>query len=81
MAKQTLKDTKWVSENVESSLRKDNLSFNHHKEVASLPSGSTRSTRMEQSRVLTIRDRHTQLATILCRRPLQSLARSGGGYE
>ena len=37
MAKQTLKDTKWVSENVESSLRKDNLSFNHHKEVASLP--------------------------------------------
>lgn len=37
MAKQTLKDTKWVSENVKSSLRKDNLSFNHHKEVASLP--------------------------------------------
>ena len=37
MAKQTLKDTKWVSENVESSLRKDNLSFNHHREVASLP--------------------------------------------
>ena len=47
MAKQTLKDTKWVSENVESSLRKDNLSFNHHKEVASLPpSGSTRSTHL-----------------------------------
>ena len=54
MAKQTLKDTKWVSENVESSLRKDNLSFNHHKEVASLPSGSTRSTRMEQTGVINI---------------------------
>ena len=55
MAKQTLKDTKWVSENVESSLRKDNLSFNHHKEVASLPpSGSTRSTRMERTGVINI---------------------------
>jgi hypothetical protein len=40
MAKQTLKDTKWVSENVESSLRKDNLSFSHHVEVASLPQES-----------------------------------------
>jgi len=36
MDKQTLKDTKWVSQAVETSLRKDNLSFNHHKEVASL---------------------------------------------
>jgi len=34
--KQSLKDIKWVSEKVESSLRKDDLSFNHHKEVASL---------------------------------------------
>lgn len=36
-SKQAIKDIKWVSENVESSLRKDNLSFNHHKEVAALP--------------------------------------------
>ena len=32
----TLKDAKWVAEKVEKSLRKDNLSFNHHKEVAKL---------------------------------------------
>lgn len=33
---QTLKDAKWVANRVELSLRKDNLTFNHHKEVASL---------------------------------------------
>ena len=59
MAKQTLKDTKWVSENVESSLRKDNLSFNHHKEVASLPpSGSTRSTRTEYVLIVEVTKRN-----------------------
>lgn len=34
--KQTLADYKWTSESVESSLRKEDLSFNHHKEVAKL---------------------------------------------
>ena len=34
---QTLADNKWVSGQIETSLRKENLSFNHHKEVASLP--------------------------------------------
>ena len=33
----TLRDFKWVAGNVELSLRKDNLSFNHHKEVARIP--------------------------------------------
>lgn len=33
---QTLRDYKWVSSHVDSSLRKDNLSFHHHKQVASL---------------------------------------------
>jgi len=33
---QTIKDFKSVSENVQSSLRNDDLSFNHHKEVAKL---------------------------------------------
>ena len=36
-SKQTLKDIKWVSDRVESSLHKDDLSFNHHKEVAKKP--------------------------------------------
>ena len=35
--KQALKDFCWVSESIETSLRKDNLEFSHHKEVASLP--------------------------------------------
>lgn len=34
---QTLRDDKWVAAQVELSLRKDNLSFSHHKEVAHLP--------------------------------------------
>ena len=44
-----LRNIKYVADNVELSRRKDNLSFSHHVEVASLPpSGSTRSTRTEQ---------------------------------
>ena len=35
--KQTLKDYKWVSDTIEPSLRKDDLTFNHHKSVALLP--------------------------------------------
>lgn len=42
---QTLRDDKWVSEKIDLSLRKDNLTFNHHKEVASLP-------RAEQEEIL-----------------------------
>jgi N6-adenosine-specific RNA methylase IME4 len=38
MDKQYLRDIKYVSGNIESSLRNENLSFSHHKEVASLPS-------------------------------------------
>ncbi len=34
--KQTLKDYRWVAEKVQPSLRKDTLSFSHHKEVAFL---------------------------------------------
>ena len=50
-----LRNIKYVADNVELSRRKDNLSFSHHVEVASLPpSGSIRFTRTEQSRVLTI---------------------------
>jgi len=33
---QTLRDDKWVSSRIDLSLRKDNLTFSHHKEVASL---------------------------------------------
>ncbi len=33
---QTLKDAKWVAGKIELSLRNDNLTFNHHKEVAKL---------------------------------------------
>ena len=48
--KQTLKNIKSVSENVPAGVRNSGLSFTHHREVASLPpSGSTRSTRMEQT--------------------------------
>jgi len=35
--KQALRDIKYVAQNVESSRRNDNLSFTHHREVASLP--------------------------------------------
>ena len=35
LSRQAIKDSKWVAENV-SSLRKDDLTFNHHKEVAKL---------------------------------------------
>ena len=53
--KQALRDIKYVAQNVELSLRNDNLSFSHHKEVASLPpSGSIRSTRTEQTGVINI---------------------------
>ena len=42
-----LRNIKYVADNVELSRRKDNLSFSHHVEVASLPpSGSIRSTRL-----------------------------------
>jgi hypothetical protein len=34
---QTLADDKWVSSRIELSRRRDNLSFEHHKEVAKLP--------------------------------------------
>jgi len=34
---QTLRDDRWVAGKVDMSLRKDKLSFSHHKEVASLP--------------------------------------------
>ena len=55
MAMNTLREYKHISEAVKSDVRTSDLSFNHHKEVAALPpSGSIRSTRMEQSRVLTI---------------------------
>jgi N6-adenosine-specific RNA methylase IME4 len=37
MDKGYLRDIKYVADNVELSLRNDNLSFSHHKEVASLP--------------------------------------------
>jgi len=37
LERQTIKDYNWVSDKVDSSLRKDDLSFNHHKEVAKLP--------------------------------------------
>lgn len=37
MDKQFLRDVKYVADNVELSLRNDNLSFSHHREVASLP--------------------------------------------
>ena len=33
---QTLNDYKWVASKVEFSLRKESLSYNHHKEIASL---------------------------------------------
>ena len=49
MAMNTLREYKHISEAVKSDVRTSDLSFNHHKEVAALPpSGSTRSTRMEQ---------------------------------
>jgi len=35
--KNYLRDVKYVADNVELSLRNDNLSFSHHREVASLP--------------------------------------------
>ena len=50
-----LRRYKNVSESIKSGTRVPDLSWTHHREVASLPpSGSTRSTRTEQSRVLTI---------------------------
>lgn len=36
-SRNTIKNSTWVSKNVESSLRSDDLSFHHHKEVAPLP--------------------------------------------
>ena len=55
MDKSTLATYKSISQNVKPLLRNKELSFNHHKEVASLPpSGSTRSTRMEQTGVINI---------------------------
>ena len=55
MAMNTLREYKHISEAVKSDVRTSDLSFNHHKEVAALPpSGSTRSTRMEQTGVINI---------------------------
>ena len=47
-ADRTLRLVKETAEKIESGRRLPELSFNHHKEVASLPSGSTRSIRTEQ---------------------------------
>ena len=57
--KQALRDIKYVAQNVESSRRNDNLSFTHHREVASLPpSGSTRSTRTEYVLIVEVTKRN-----------------------
>ena len=49
-ADRTLRLVKETAEKIESGRRLPELSFSHHVEVASLPpSGSTRSTRMEQT--------------------------------
>ena len=50
MDKKTLWEYKNVSQSIKLSARAEQLSYTHHREVASLPpSGSTRSTRMEQT--------------------------------
>jgi hypothetical protein len=49
MDKKTLWEYKNVSQSIKPSARAEQLSYTHHREVASLPSGSTRSTRMEQT--------------------------------
>ena len=56
MAMNTLREYKHISEAVKSDVRTSDLSFNHHKEVASLPpSGLTRFTRTEAMRSINIR--------------------------
>ena len=55
MDKKTLWEYKNVSQSIKPSARAEQLSYTHHREVASLPpSGSTRSTRMEQTGVINI---------------------------
>ena len=68
--KQALRDIKYVAQNVESSRRNDNLSFTHHREVASLPSGSTRSTRTERQDIgPVIQKLRYQMRTLKCPSP------------
>jgi hypothetical protein len=59
MDKSTLATYKSISQNVKPLLRNKELSFNHHKEVASLPpSGSTRSTRTEYVLIVEVTKRN-----------------------
>ncbi len=65
LARQTIKDYRWVADNVPSSLRKDDLSFSHHKEVASL-SQENQIKLLEQSvkEKLSVRDLKTIAAEV-----------------
>jgi len=54
---QTLKDYKYISDNVPSSLRNDDLSFNHHREVAKLtPDKQTEFLNRASEEQLSVRD-------------------------
>ena len=56
MDKKTLWEYKNVSQSIKPSARAEQLSYTHHREVASLPpSGSIRSTRTEAMRSINIR--------------------------
>ena len=58
MDKKTLWEYKNVSQSIKPSARAEQLSYTHHREVASLPSGSTRSTRTEYVLIVEVTKRN-----------------------
>ena len=68
MDKKTLWEYKNVSQSIKPSARAEQLSYTHHREVASLPpSGSTRSTRTERQDIgPVIQKLRYQMRTLKC---------------